>query len=452
MRTIPIVALIFIPFINTAQKNANEVKEFHLSFDYFKKNLTDQVKAEIDSSWDMMKRGSLAEFKLLSKEELKKLPDDHKHKLSAMRADSVITYLQRKRIHPRYMSLNINYFEKSREPQCSSSNAQYRQFVRNRKGETSVILEKDEYVRKYYHRSDSLLVSSTCNTYLINAGEDSWVYGAQGTVIKFPANCFAGNYTQPGDKIEILLCEYYTIEDLLLSGLTTSSAEQIIETGGTIFLRARYNGKDLNVKSDQFISIFFPSEEKLKNNMQTFEGKHREGLVDWKLNKSGKVRKVRAGDNLDEEVQDTTGYFDEEMFYENEEGYYAEVDGYLMKTNRMGYINCDRFIDEPVKTDLIVKCESGKATEENKMCYRLVFADIKSIMSGYEYSPEGKMKFSNLPKGREAVVLAFEIPKKGIPKFAYQKVKLGSVYEVDLNPEPISLDQLKVELANLFKV
>lgn len=450
MRTLSIFALTLIPFFYAAQKNANEVKEIHLSFDYFKKNLTAPVKAEIDSAWDVMKSGSLAEFKLLSKEELKNLPDDHKHKLSAMRADSVITYLQRKRIHPRYMSLNINYFDKSRKPQCSSSNAQYRQFVRNRKGETSVILEKDGYVRKYYHRSDSLLVSSTCNTYSIIAGENNWVYGDQGTVIKFPANCFAGNYTQPGDEIEILLCEYYSIEDLLLSGLTTSSAEQIIETGGTIFLRARYNGKDLNLKSDQFISIFFPSEEKLKNNMQTFEGKHREGLVDWKLNKSGKVRKIRAGESLDKEAQDTTGYFDEEMFYENEERYSAEVDGYLMKTNKMGYINCDRFLDEPLKTNLIVKCESGVATEENKMCYRLVFADIKSIMSGYEYSPEGKMKFSNLPKGREVVVLAFQIPKNGTPKFAYQKVKLGGVYEVELTPEPISLNQLKIELANLF--
>lgn len=448
MRTIYTIALIFIPFVSFAQKNANEIKDFHLPFEYFKKDLNYKVKAVIDSAWDRMKSGSLAEFKLLTKEERKKLPDDHKHKLSAMRADSVITYLQRKRIHPRYMSLNINYFENSRKSQCSSSNAQYRQFVRNRKGETSVILEKDAYVKKFHHRSDSLLVSSTCNTYSIIAGEDSWVEGQQGTVIKFPSNCFAGNHTKPGEEIEILLCEYYTLEDLLLSGLTTSSAEQVIETGGTIFLRARYKGKDLNLKTDQFISIFFPTDEKLKNYMQAFQGKHSEGLVDWKLNKNGKVRKVLEGESLEDE--DTTGYYDEELEFIEGEGYYAAVDGYLMKTNKMGYINCDRFMDEPIKTDLLVKCKLGEATEKNKMCYRLVFADIKSIMSGYEYSPEGKMKFSNLPKGREAIVLAFQIPKKGTPKFAYQKVRLGKEYEVELEPVPISLNDLKSTLANLF--
>ena len=159
------------------------------------------------------------------------------------------------------------------------------------------------------------------------------------------------------------------------------------------------------------------------------------------------MRKVVAGESLDD--QDSIVY-DEELFVEGYEGYSAEVDGYLMKTNKMGYINCDRFMDEPIKTDLIVKCKQGSATEKNKMCYRLVFSDIKSIMSGYEYSPDGKMKFANLPKGREAIVLAFQIPKNGTPKFAFQKVKLGKDYQVELTPVDISLNDLKAQLSGLF--
>jgi len=453
MKTIYFLSILLLPVLSVAQKNANEVKEFKLSFDYFKKNLTGQVKAEIDSAWDVMKSGSMAEFRLLSREEHKKLSDDHKNKLTAMRADSVITYLQRKRIHPKYIQYNIRYFENSRKAQCTSSNAQYREFTKNRKGETSVLLEKDGYARKYYHRSEELLVKNTCDSYSIIAGEDSWVYGNQGTVIKFPANCFAACAAKPGDEIEIFLCEYYTLEDLLLSGLTTTSAEQVIETGGTIYLSAKFKDKELRLKSDAFIDIYFPTDEKLKNGMETFDGKYRDGLVDWVENRRGKVRKVKAGDKLEDEkeVQDSTDFFEEgfEGEYEDE-GVYAEVDGYLMKTNQMGYINCDRFYDVSVKTDLIVKCKEGAATEKERMSYRLVFADIKSIMAGYEYSPEGRMKFSNLPKGREAYVLAISIPKKGTPKLAYQKVKLGSAYEVELDPKEMSLAKLKQELSDLF--
>ena len=74
--------LILTPLIHIAQKNTFSTIHANLSFDYYKKDLTDIVKSEIDSIWDIMKNGSEAEFHLLSKEEKKKLPNDHKYKLT----------------------------------------------------------------------------------------------------------------------------------------------------------------------------------------------------------------------------------------------------------------------------------------------------------------------------------------------------------------------------------
>jgi hypothetical protein len=112
----------------------------------------------------------------------------------------------------------------------------------------------------------------------------------------------------------------------------------------------------------------------------------------------------------------------------------------------MGFINCDRFYDFAVKTDLIVSADS-----DVKMSYRLVFEDIKSVLPGYEYAPEGSMKFSNLPKGKQAIVIAYSISKKTKQAlFAYASVKLGKEMRVYLTPEKMSIADLQKKLSALF--
>ena len=438
--------LILTPLIHIAQKNTFSTIHANLSFDYYKKDLTDIVKSEIDSIWDIMKNGSEAEFHLLSKEEKKKLPNDHKYKLTVMRSDSVIAYLHRKRIAPQYTYFKTKYFDNSPKAQCASSNASYKSIVK-RKGVVSVVVEKDTYSRKYFHQSENSMLSSTCNEFTIYPDTEQVIYGNQGTVVRFPANCFSTQGLADVNEIEITLCEYYTKGDILLSGLTTASADRIIETGGTIYIEARYKKKILHLKTDHPIEIFFPSEmDELKNGMKPFEGKSRDGLIDWDIESNGDVKKIKAGAQLfgeEQDVEDSSDWEGEEMFGE---GYYAEADGYLMKVGKMGFINCDRFYDFVVKTDLIVSVDT-----DVKMSYRLVFEDIKSVLPGYEYSPEGDMKFPDLPKGKKAIVLAYSISKKtNEAKFAYAPITLGKQKKVYLIPTSMSISDLQKELSGLF--
>lgn len=438
--------LILTPLFNVAQKNTFTTTHANLSFDYYKKDLTDVIKSEIDSIWDIMKNGSEAEFHLLSKEEKKKLPNNQKYKLTTMRADSVLAYLHRKRIAPKYTQLKTKYFEGSRKTQCTSSNASYRA-ITQRKGVISVIVEKSTYSRKYFHQSETSLLSSNCNEFKIYPDTEQVIYGNQGTAVRFPANCFSTQGLGDVNEIEITLCEYYTLEDILLSGLTTASADRIIETGGTIYIEARYKKKILHLKTDHPIEIFFPSEmDELKNGMKPFEGKSRDGLIDWDIESNGNVKKIKEGTQLfveEQDVEDSSNWEDEEW---SEEGYYAEADGYLMKVGKLGFINCDRFYDFAAKTDLIVSADT-----DVKMSYRLVFEDIKSVLPGYEYSPEGDMKFPDLPKGKKAIVLAYSISKKtNEAKFAYAPITLGKEKKIHLTPKTLSIADLQKELSALF--
>ncbi len=438
--------LILTPLLHNAQKNTFSTKHTNLSFDYLKKDLTDVVKSEIDSIWDIIKNGSEAEFHLLSKEEKKKLPNNHKYRLTSMRSDSVLAYLHRKRIAPQYTSIKTKYFDDSRKTQFASSNASYKSMV-EKKGVISVVAEKDTYSRKFFQQSESSLLSSTCNDFTIYPATEQIIFGEQGTVVRFPANCFSTQGLTDVNEIEITLCEYYTIEDILLSGLTTTSEDKIIETGGAIYVEARFKEKVLHLKTDHPIDIFFPSEmDELKNGMKPFEGKSKNGLIDWDVEINGDVKKIKEGTQLfpeEQDVEDSSNWENEDW---SEEGYYSETDGYLMKVGKMGFINCDRFYDFPVNTELIVSVDS-----DIKMSYRLVFEDIKSVLPGYEYSPEGCMKFSNLPEGKQAIVIAFSISKKTKQaKFAYTQVKLGEQKKVHLIVKSMSVSDLQEELSVLF--
>ena len=438
--------LILTPLLHNAQKNTISTKHANLSFDYLKKDLTDVVKGEIDSIWDVIKNGSEVEFHLLSKQEKKKLPKNHKYRLTSMRSDSVVAYLHRKRIDPQYTSIKTKYFDESPKTQFASSNASYKSMVK-RKGVISVVAEKEPYSRKFFQQSESSLLSSTCNEFIIYPDTEQVIYGKQGTVVRFPANCFSTQGLESIEKIEITLCEYYTIQDILLSGLTTKSEDKIIETGGAIHVEARFKEKVLHLKTDHPIEIFFPSQNsELKNGMKPFEGKSKDGLIDWNVEINGDVKKVKEGTPLFVGTEDFDDSSDWESEEESEEGYYSEADGYLMKVGKMGFINCDRFYDFPVNTELIVSADI-----DVKMSYRLVFEDIKSVLPGYEYSPEGFMKFPNLPKGKQAIVIAFSISKKTKQaKFAYAQVKLGEHKKVHLIVKSMSVSDLQKELSALF--
>ena len=309
--------LLFTPLWHVAQKNRSTTIHANLSFDYFKKDLSNVVKSEIDSIWDIMENGSEAELHLLSKEEKKKLSNDHKFKLTIIRSDSVLAYLHRKRITPKNTQLKTKYFEDSHKKQSTASNASYRD-ITQRKGEVSVVVEKETSSRKYFHQSETSLLSSTCNEFKIYPDTEQVIYGNQGTVVRFPANCFSIQGLGDVNEIEITLCEYYRLEDLLLSGLTTASADRIIETGGTIYIEARYKNKIIHLKTDHPIEIFFPSEtDELKNGMKPFEGKSRDGLIDWDIEPNGNVKKIKEGTQLfveDQEVEDSSGWDGEEMF------------------------------------------------------------------------------------------------------------------------------------------
>jgi hypothetical protein len=426
-----------------AQSSGFEFEKCSLSFQPSKSELTLETKQVIDSAWDKLDNEQKVEFNCLSNYELNKLSDKNKYKLSLERSQKIEQYLYEKEISPRYINYNIDYFDHLTNGNCGTKESI--KGFKNIKGIISPLLEKGTYYRRTYNASESNTTSETCQEFKIDAFEENIIEGKQGTTIKFPYECFDMDYTKENREISVLLCEYYSLKDIVLSGLTTVSNEAVLETGGMIYLEAYVDGKQLKLKKGVDIQIVFPfKSNKVKDDMLSFEGEKKDGLINWNTNEKGAVTTT---DNVLGD-EDLGGDFFLEGEGEGVSENFWKLDGYLMNTNKLGWINCDRFIEDYISTELIVKIQS----KEKNFGTRIFFTDMMSILPLYEYSSRNEHKHSRLPVEKEVFVITYTILKdKETALFAYEKIITGQQKRIKLTPIEMPIKELYAQLDILSK-
>jgi hypothetical protein len=99
-----------------------------------------------------------------------------------------------------------------------------------------------------------------------------------------------------------------------------------------------------------------------------------------------------------------------------------ELDNYVFAINKLGWINCDRFLDMPddQKTDFIVN-----SNENIEQKIRLIFEGVdgeRTILNGD--TKAGKTIFKNVPLGQKITVLGIGL-KNGTPILAKSKTKIS---------------------------
>lgn len=431
-----------------AQTKGFEFEKCPLQFQESKTDLSLETKQAIDSVWDKLKNEDKVEFNCLSSFELNKLSDKNKYKLSLERSQKVEQYLYEKEISPRLINYNIDYFDHLTNGNCGTKESIAA--FKNLKGVISPVLEKGTYFRRSYNSSESNTIAETCQKFKLYPLEKNVIVGEQGTTVMFHPQCFDLDYSKAGIELTVLLCEYYSVKDIVLSGLTTVSNSAILETGGMIYLEVSYNGKKLNLKKDVDIQIVFPFKSNAKkDDMLSFDGEKKDGLINWKANPNGDVintDKVLELPPLEVESLEYEYEGEGGIEVEADANKFWELDGYLMKTSNLGWINCDRFIEDFVPTELIVKVKS----EEKNFGTRIIFTDIKSILPLYDYSPRNEVKHARLPEGKEVYVITYTVLKDtDVVLFASKKIVLGKQKRIQLKPIKMSTKELKTQLGLL---
>jgi Gram-negative bacterial TonB protein C-terminal len=126
---------------------------------------------------------------------------------------------------------------------------------------------------------------ATRQSYSIQLNKDTTIFGEEGTAVTIPEGAFIDPETglPPTGQVKITMQEYYSISDLVLSGLTTQSNAGPLESAGTINLEASCNGKKLILAPNKKALINFPVED-FKPNMDLYYGYPLDGELVWSNN------------------------------------------------------------------------------------------------------------------------------------------------------------------------
>jgi OmpA family len=123
-------------------------------------------------------------------------------------------------------------------------------------------------------------LSLTPQIFTLKSNKDTLIKGEKGTQLHFPANAFAG--VTEGTPIEVKLKECYDYASILAEHLTTKSGDNLLQTGGMIYVQAFANGKELTLQKP--MDVQFSSAESKLEGMQLFTGKramNKSGAMNW---------------------------------------------------------------------------------------------------------------------------------------------------------------------------
>jgi len=112
-----------------------------------------------------------------------------------------------------------------------------------------------------------------------------------------------------------------------------------------------------------------------------------------------------------------------------------------LKVYSLGYINCDRFYDEPMITLMV------DGDEEITAEYYLVYKDVRGVMTG-RVGENNIVRFGNIPRNREGVLIAVSFVED--QAYCYQStITAGKHDRPTIKLEPVEESYLDQVLASL---
>ena len=133
------------------------------------------------------------------------------------------------------------------------------------------------------HQEDPFKDTMTSSQYFkIDAKNDTVISGENGTTIVFQKGSFLDSDNNiVTDDIEIELTEALTIDEMILSNLTTISDGKLLETDGMIYFNATAKGRQLFVNPEKPVYLEIPTTNR-KSGMSVYKGlRDKNGNMNW---------------------------------------------------------------------------------------------------------------------------------------------------------------------------
>ena len=286
--------------------------------------------------------------------------------------------------------------------------------------------------------------------FTIDAKRDTIIVGSNGTKIKFTANSFSNNNDLDiSESVQVELKEFYSTQDFLNNRLSTNTTDgRILKSSGMVYIQATSSANEiLSLKDDHPMMIMFRrnQDSRTANLFAGEKGKYNE--IKWNvlepvhndtivMEKKTVTLKAYGGDDVRIETiiiigNDTIEWADEnsgdfktifnrmpDIKSQNEIEYSDTYDStianslnrsnpydpekfYIFETTRLGYLNCDIFIDKT--QNLVVSIESGK----QDLDIFIVLNKLKSVLFPDSINENGTQYFFIIPKNIDITVVSY---------------------------------------------
>jgi hypothetical protein len=389
--------------------------------------------------------------------------------------------------------------------------------------------------------SDFKSIEQSFQDFAVNTNFDTTILCKEGTVIKIKHSSFlvASNLTEVKGTVTFQVKEFYKLSDIVSARLTTYSNDDILETGGMLFIQAVFDGQLCKLKDNSPIEISFPFTEK-KDSMLLFSGSWTNQNINWQLlppkeanqmqiveelaafpggtvalnnfmlknlvypdtladmgiggmvqmdfviDETGKAKDVNFKNRSQKGFKDAilktfskmprwkpakrngvpikSTYSQSITFYNEEQNTNdtlfksdfeatindtninqvktADIRQYIFSTSKLGWINCDRFYNNPKpRTDLYVDC--GNYTE---LDINLVFHSFKAVLNNFAFKPTAK--FQNIPDNEAVtIVVVKKIDNDTFVSLTESNTNLKSISNLAF--EKVTMNKLKQKLEQL---
>jgi hypothetical protein len=254
----------------------------------------------------------------------------------------------------------------------------------------------------------------------INPFRDTILTGEQGTKLYVPKD-FISEKPDKTDTLKVLLKEYYSLSDMVLAGLTTTSNGSLIETAGMIHLEVRVNNKKVDSLKKgigiRFNGLIRPEKYRIFYGNSDFTMNWEPDTVTRQFHLFYNFIGLQHGesDSTPGSLRMDTTYWDRKYtavdsiityIGSSDTTYLGRVKNppllqgvdapdFIYNVSKLDWINCDRFRDSTRVTDIMIN-----PGMKGDPFYYLIFENIRSIMAN---TPKGS--FENVPLDENAVLI-----------------------------------------------
>ncbi len=225
-------------------------------------------------------------------------------------------------------------------------------------------------------------------SFVVNPSRRTTIVGKLGTRLTFFPNSFIDSAGQVvTDQVTIKLREAFSKDEMIFTGLPTTSEDRLLESAGQFHLQAKAGARELALQKS--VNVELPIRATVSNPvaMRLFRGS------------SSSTRAYRSGFNFDWEL---AGDQNLNLIKNIGKRYFH------FSIDQLNWWNCDSFVKSRNKVMLSVKMQTLIEDFEDRLAF-LVFRDINAVVRMY---PTGR-RFSaiNIPTQLAATLLVMASTK-----------------------------------------